>query len=138
MCLKSLDRIHYCKWSKRYGIFICKWGIPVCTRNTVGKLQKFPPQQPKLFFRPNSVPKNTIFRVCVQMFGKNAMLKLHTMLLRNHSINVHTCMTSKHRKSKPKFACILCMRTELPKRMCAGQSENEFSPGFKTKNTRNF
>ena len=133
--LKSLVRVHYCKYLKCYCIFIIHWGIPVWPRNPVDKLQKLPPQQPKPFFVPNSGPKSAIFRACVQMFDKNTMLKLHAMLLCNHSRNVHTCMTSNHRKSTPKFACIMCMRTELPKRMRAGQSHNEFSTDFKTKNT---
>ena len=77
--------------------------------------------------------KITIFRVCFQMFGRNAMLKLHVMLLCNHSIIVYTCMTSKSRKSSPKSACSMCMRTTCPKRVPSGQSENEFSAVLKQK-----
>ena len=80
------------------------------------------------------VAKIVIFCVCFQTFGKNAMLKLHVMLLSNHSITVHTCMTSKSGKSSPKSAHSMHMRTTCPKRVWSGQSENEFSTVFKTKN----
>ena len=59
------------------------------------------------------------------MFGKNAMLKLHVMLLCNHSITVYTCMTSESRKSSPKSAYSMYMWTTCPKRVRSGQSENE-------------
>ena len=78
--------------------------------------------------------KITIFCVCFQTFGKNAMLKLHAMLLSNHSITVHTCMTSKSRKSSPKSAYSTYMRTTCPKRVRSGQSENELSTVLKQKN----
>ena len=69
--------------------------------------------------------QNSLFRVCVRMLGKNLMLQLHTIFLYNHAVTVYTCMASKCRKSTPKFACTMCMRTEFPKRMRAGQSENK-------------
>ena len=61
--------------------------------------------------------KITIFCVCFQTFVKNAILKLHAMLLSNHSITVHTCMTSKSGKSSPKSAYSIHMRTTCPKRV---------------------
>ena len=77
--------------------------------------------------------KITVFCVCFQTFDKNAILKLHVMLLSNHSITVHTCMTSKSRKSSPKSAYSMHMRTTCPKRVRTGQSENEFSAVLKQK-----
>ena len=69
------------------------------------------------------------------MFRKNLMLKLHAILLHNHSTNVRTCMASKRRKPTPESARAMCMWTTLPKRIQAGQSENEFSPGFNHNST---
>ena len=40
-------------------------------------------------------PRNALFRVCVQMFGKNLMLKLHAMLLHNHLMYAHAWKTAK-------------------------------------------
>ena len=40
-------------------------------------------------------PRNTLFRVCVQMFDKNLMLNLHPILLHNHLININTWKTAK-------------------------------------------
>ena len=106
-------------------------------RNPVGKLQKMLPQQAKPFFMQNTAPKMAKFHVCVHMFGKNAMLKLHPILLYNHLGAVYTCTAAKFGAQTAGLARAMSTRRTLPKRMCAGQSENELSPGFKTKNTRN-
>ena len=112
--------------------------MPLWPRNTADKSPKLPTQHPKLFFVSNPVPKSAIFRVCFQKFDKIAMLKLHSMLLHKYSKTVHIFMASNGRKPTPRFECIMWMWTELPKRTRAGQRANEFSPGFKTKNTRKF
>ena len=75
----------------------------------------------------------TMFCVCFQMFGKNAILKVYVMLLSNHSVTVYTCVTSKSRKSSPKSAFSMYMRTTCTKRVPSGQSENDFSTVLKQK-----
>ena len=86
----------------------------------------------------NLTSKIAIFRSCVQMFGKNAMLKLHTMLLCNHSMIMHACMASNPRKSTPKSACIMWMWATPQNEWMQAKPKTNFPRIFKTKNTRNF
>ena len=96
------------------------------------------PQQAKPFFMQNTAPKMAKFHVCVHMFGKNVMLQLHPILLYNHLGAAYTCTAAKFGAQTAGSARAMSTHPMLPKRIRAGQSENELSPGFKTKNTRKF
>ena len=101
---KSLENMQYFNHPKFDCAYGCKWVIPAWPRNLKRKHYKLLSQQSKQFWVSNSVGKSTIFRVCVQLFGKNSMVQEHVILLYIHSTTVRTWMSAKSGAQTTEFS----------------------------------
>ena len=88
----------------------------------------------KTVFRSKLMRKTASNCKKIQKFGQHSFAHVIQMLLCNQRGLGINLMALNPRNPNPKRACTICMLFALPKRIQAGQSENEFSPGFKTKN----
>ena len=69
----------------------------------------------KTAFATNLRPKTAIFYACVQMFGKNLMLQVHAILLRNQLLTVHTCNVAQSGVQAAELTCAVSMLPTLAK-----------------------
>ena len=92
------------------------------------------PTTGKTVFHAKYSPQNGKISCLCSHVWQNVMLKLHPILLYNHLGVVYTCTAAKFGAQTAGLTRAMSTRPMLPKRIRAGQSENELSPGFKTKN----